>query len=223
MRELRDRTGRMPYRLWYEADEIDSIMQDEFEGAGSPVLGGLAVDVDAFIENHIGIVPDFVELEQGVQGATEFFTDGRVRMKIAADLAARAQHEKAAERLLRTTLAHEAAHVLLHRILFLRESESLFGGASSRQELCRDVRDVGIAYTGEWWEWQANRGMGALLLPRAGVVEEVRRLREEFGALQFDRVVDDVARAFAVSKVAARYRLEQLGAADKPGQKVITF
>jgi hypothetical protein len=56
--------------------------------------------------------------------------------------------------------------VLLHRILFARQSNALFGGESSRQELCRDIRPVGDGYGGEWWEWQANRGMGALLRHR---------------------------------------------------------
>ena len=50
-------------------------------------------------------------------------------------------------------MAHEAAHILLHRQLFLTQSEAMFAGQTSRQELCRDVRFVGRGYTGEWWEW----------------------------------------------------------------------
>jgi hypothetical protein len=34
MREGRDPTGKMPYRLWYEESEIDSIMEDELRKAG---------------------------------------------------------------------------------------------------------------------------------------------------------------------------------------------
>src|SRR5207244_400094 len=62
--------------------------------------------------------------------------------------------------------AHEAAHILLHRVLFLKESRDIFGGLASRSELCRSVGVPRPGYQGEWWEWQANRGMSALLMPR---------------------------------------------------------
>jgi hypothetical protein len=46
MRETRDSSGRMPYRLLYEETEIDSIMEDELRRAGNPRLdGGQAVDM----------------------------------------------------------------------------------------------------------------------------------------------------------------------------------
>jgi len=221
VREQRDPTGRLPYRLWYEETEIDAIMEDEFQKAGAPVLPGtIAVDIDAFIEGHLGVVPDFVELADGVQGATEFYPDGHVRLKISAGLALRADRQPGAERLIRTTLAHEAAHVLLHRTLFRREAESLFGGAASRQELCRDVRFVAPGYTGEWWEWQANRGMAALLLPRSSVIFEVRRRRALGGAELATALLErELARAFAVSRRAVRYRLQHLGMIKDPGQQ----
>ncbi len=93
-------------------------------------------------------------------------------MRISAALAERAASDEAgAEHLIRATLAHEAAHVLLHRIRFLQQSEAPFGREASRQELCRDIRAVGRGYTGESWERQANRGMGALLLPRSEVID----------------------------------------------------
>lgn len=225
MREQRDPTGRLPYRLWYEESEIDAIMEDEFQKAGAPVLPGtIAVDIDAFIEGYLGVVPDFVALPDGVQGATEFYPDGRVRVKMSSDLALRADGSPGAERLLRTTLAHEASHVLLHRALFLRGTEPLFGGAASRQELCRDVGFLAPGYTGEWWEWQANRGMAALLLPRSSVVSEVRRRRGPHGAeVATAQLEHELAGAFAVSRQAMRYRLQQLGMIRDPNQQELRF
>ena len=169
MREARDPSGRMPYRLWYDEAEVDAVMEDELHRARDPrVTARGAVDVDIFVEGHLGITPQFVPLPRGVQGATDFFPDGRAEMRISEELSRRAADaEPGAEHLMRTTLAHEAAHVLLHRVLFLQQSEALFGGEVSRRELCRDIRPVGRGYTGEWWEWQANRGMGALLLPKS--------------------------------------------------------
>jgi hypothetical protein len=205
----------MPYRIYYDEPEIDAIAEDELRKAG---YGGIGqVDIDAFVERHLGIVPEFVPLEDRVQGATDFFPDGKVRMKISASLSEEAAARSGAEHLLRTTIAHEAAHVLLHRPLFLQQSEAMFGGHTSRQELCRDVRDVGH-YSGEWWEWQANRGMGALVLPKAAFVTAVRR----------DRAAGDpvgqagrLAAMFNVSTQAVRYRMEQLSMTRPPGQGVL--
>lgn len=211
MRERRDPTGRMPYRLYYEEAEIESIMSDELRKFG--YTHG-AVDIDAFLENHLGLIPTFVPLPPGVQGATEFWPNGTAEVKISATLSERADAELGAEHLLRTTMAHEASHALLHRILFLQQSEALFGGQRSRQELCRDVRFTN-RYAGEWWEWQANRGMAALLLPKNAVTAVVREIRAgaDQGTLQAE-----LAHVFNVSRQAAGYRLQQLEMVPTPGQ-----
>jgi hypothetical protein len=170
MREYPDRGGRLPYRLWYAETEIEDICRRELELTGWPLLGdGPAIDVDTFVERRLGLAPDFVWLPRDVLGATEFGAKGEVHVQVSAELALRAEREPSAERLLRSTLAHEAAHVLLHRSLFLRESRSLFSGLTTRTELCRSVGIPAAGYTGEWWEWQANRGMAALLLPAASL------------------------------------------------------
>jgi Zn-dependent peptidase ImmA (M78 family) len=140
-------------------------------------------------------------------------------VKISATLSGRAESEPGAEHLLRTTMAHEAAHVLLHRILFLQQSEALFGGRPSRQELCRDVRFTN-RYAGEWWEWQANRGMAALLLPRSAVTAVVGEVRT---APDQGTIDAGLARVFNVSRQAAGYRLQQLQAAATPGQVAWSF
>jgi hypothetical protein len=206
----------MPYRLYYEEAEIEGIMADELHKFG--YTRG-PVDIDAFLEHHLGLVPRFVPLPPGVQGATEFWPDGTAEVKISATLSERADTEPGAEHLLRTTMAHEAAHALLHRILFLQQSEALFGGQPSRQELCRDVRFT-TRYAGEWWEWQANRGMAALLLPKSAVAAVVHRL----GITADERTVHaELAHVFNVSRQAAGYRLQQLQAAAMPGQVAWSF
>lgn len=223
MRELRDPHGRMPYRLWYDDREIDTIMEDELRRSGIARIGEAAVDVDAFIEGYLRITPEYVDLPAGVQGATDFFRDGSVRMRISAELAARAaRQDRGAEHLIRTTLAHEAAHVELHRLLFLQQSEALFGSQPSRRELCRDVRQVSSGYTGEWWEWQANRGMAALLMPRSEIVRIAGPWTA--AALLDGKLVQAVARRFEVSTQAVCFRLDQIkGSSQNPRQAALAY
>jgi hypothetical protein len=66
VRERRDPDGRMPYRLWYDEREIDTIMEDELRRSGTARIGEGAVDVDAFIENYLRITPEYVDLPPGV-------------------------------------------------------------------------------------------------------------------------------------------------------------
>ena len=223
MRERRDPGGRMPYRIYFEDGEIDQIMEAELRRAHLPRIGDSAVDVDAFIETYLQITPEYVTLPRGVQGATDFFRDGTVAMRISAELSERAGlHEPGAENLIRTTLAHEAAHVLLHRSLFLTQSEALFGQQASRQELCRDIDPAGRGYTGEWWEWQANRGMGALLLPRSEIIGIAGPWTA--AALRDGQLVQMIARRFEVSNTAVCYRLEQIkGSTPDPRQQQLAF
>ncbi len=212
MRELIDRCGRMPYRLWYEEAEIEAIMDAELRQAGPPRLrGGPAVDVDLFVERRLGLVPEYVTLPGGIQGATEFAADGRVRVQISAALSLRAEGDPGPERLLRSTLAHEAAHVLLHRTLFLKESRVMFGGRQTRQELCRDIRFTARGYTGEWWEWQANRGMAALLMPRRDVLDALQAWSARHPGKGGRQALQEHLRAaFQVSREAVRHRLRQI-------------
>jgi hypothetical protein len=223
VRERRDPVGRMPYRIYYDAAEIDEIMEAELARARLGRIGQAAVDVDAFVENYLQITPEYVTLPGGVQGATDFSRDGSVAMRISAELSERAGlGEPGAENLIRTTLAHEAAHVLLHRSLFLSQSEALFGQAASRQELCRDIDPSGRGYTGEWWEWQANRGMGALLLPRSEIIAIAGPWTA--AALRDGRLVQNIARRYQVSTTAVCYRLEQIkGSTPDPRQGVLAF
>jgi hypothetical protein len=215
VKEFPDRGGRLPYRLWYEESEIESIVARELALAGQPKLaGGPATDVDAFCELHLGVVPEFTWLPGGVLGATEFTARGEIHLQVSAELSLRADRDAAAEKLMRSTLAHEAAHILLHRVLFLKESHDIFGGLASRSELCRAVGVPRPGYQGEWWEWQANRGMSALLMPRRTLAKWLAKRDEEAPGESVTARRAAAAAAFGVSADAFKRRQAQIAALE---------
>jgi hypothetical protein len=213
VKEIPDRGGRLPYRLWYEETEIEEIIHEELHAAGPPWMNtGTAVDIELFMERHLGLVPDYVWLPRGVMGATEFTPDGKARVQISAELSLRAEKERAAARLLRSTVAHEVAHLLLHRHLFLKETAAMFGGLDRRTELCRSIDFPRSGYQGEWWEWQANRGMSCLLLPADELAAWVTAWQTQHPRSRVVEMRDEAAAAFQVSAESVRRRLSQLSA-----------
>jgi hypothetical protein len=130
---------------------------------------------------------------------------------------------QSAERRINTTLTHEAGHGLLHGRLFAMATPPtrLFGADAARDVvtskiLCRDgQRDS--QYAGKWWEYQANRAIGSLLLPR----KLVQQLAEPFldrGSSLVPKLsgdaraslVRDVAEVFDVNKIVANIRVDEL-------------
>lgn len=82
------------------------------------------------------------------------------------------------------------------------------------------------AYAGEWWEFQANRMMGALLLPKrlvASCLEDLLQLRGMLGELVLpdsarEPAVPRLSDVFDVNPIVARLRIQQLYPAADPRQ-----
>jgi len=134
---------------------------------------------------------------------------------------------KLAERRIRTTLAHEAGHGLLHAHLFAlgKQSRPLFGDftkSNAPKVLCRDIPNSSTGhsagYTNRWWEYQANRAIGAFLLPRALVETAIApnlSAQGKMGLLtlpsgNLDRAIKLLADTFDVNPVVARIRLQEM-------------
>ncbi len=74
------------------------------------------------------------------------------------------------------------------------------------------------AYTGEWWEFQANRAMGALLMPKGLVDVAVQRFLVATGSLglraldrsRLEEAARVLAGVFVVNPAVARIRLSML-------------
>jgi len=171
------------FRLWFDPGEIGDICQDALYTAGCMPEGVAPVEIDLFIEKRFSCPVEYVDLKGGIIGCTQFDDAGTVRRVMASNAHFELENKTVGERWVRATLAHEAGHGLLHGELFSRaSSESEVAGTNydfvNKRVMCRahDQRGNSKNYDGRWWEWQANRAIGGLLMPR-DLVD--RWLREE--------------------------------------------
>ena len=231
MKEYRSLSGER--RLWFEEEEIQWMMEDELREAGlAPTISSPAVDLEALLEIHLGVKLDLhARLQEDVLGVTQFLRGKRPLVSINGNLTSRVETEEVPIRILgrfRATLAHEAAHVILHRRLYdvPLEQGSFFpelqGPANSLVRCLK--QDISFTRRNfDWKEVQANRGMAALLMPRQVFVALVRDFVEadnnddsiwripESGSPASLSLLVYLNHKFEVSQEAARIRLESLG------------
>ena len=223
MKTFRTKSGPFTERPHFEPSEIDRICVDELRKQGLYPSSPEAIRVDRFVEKRFGVVPLYEDLPDGVLGFTKFGDKGVEAIVISAALDAAGG--QVAERRVRTTLAHEAGHGLLHAYLFALAEQPLHlfdaDSQSAHKILCRDVQGEerrSRVYDGRWWEFQANRAMGGLLCPRALVNETLKPFlvsTGSLGAVTLDearregaaRILADI---FDVNPVVAKIRINEL-------------
>jgi len=234
VRRFRDKDGE---QIWFENGEIETAMEAELRKASMMCsVDAPVVELDGFIEGHLGASLDpYAELDARELGYTEFFEKHPPKVSINRTLTGSALDEDETPPGIlgryRATLAHEAAHVILHRRLFdaVAGNMSLFGEEDARQRLSRlqkcFKRNVSFGTVTDRREYQANQGMAALLMPRPVFLEvahrEIRRVmpgRDDVSVGEERNVIEPLSRLFQVSKQAARIRLETLGLVVAAGQ-----
>jgi IrrE N-terminal-like domain len=226
-------------RIWYEESDIELAVSGELRRARQRLtLADPTPDLEAFVENHLKVDLDqYADLPDDVLGLTEFSDGGSPRMKINSTLTEAADENPSAagkRGRWRATIAHEAAHVILHRYLFdsaivpigqgdFRDPIAGHGATVKKVgQLNRMTclhRDIDAANatpnrrSRDWREIQANRGMAALLMPESifsrvalvnGGVKGEPKDPESAEGVQF---IGRMAAVFDVSKQAAKYRL----------------
>ncbi len=238
MKMLRMQSGPFVERPYYEDSDIESIVTDELSRVGLLPAAPEPIRVDRFIEKRYHIVPQYEDVPDGILGFTRFSAKGPEEVVVSRSLSE--EGSRVAERRMNSTLAHEAGHMLLHGHLFALErragTRSLFGDDLDEKKqtiLCRPGT-VGSPnesagthrYDGRWWEFQANKVIGVLLLPRQLVNEALDSLLVPQGSLGI-RGLDDstreegvhvLANAFDVNPAVARIRVEELFPASASGQ-----
>jgi len=225
VRTYHSRSGRFQERPFFKDEDIEAICLSELQNVQLLPSSPAPVRIDRFIEKRFGISHQYEDLTDGVLGLTVFGRNG-----VEAVIVARALDDdgtKVADRRIRSTLAHEAGHGLLHAQLFgfEQQTQRLFGDFSDPTKpkvLCRDVVPSEAkwkrGYDGRWWEFQANCAMGCLLLPKRlldQVLQPFLGVQGSFGS----RVLSEVRRAeaaksvsevFDTNPIVARLRIDRL-------------
>lgn len=218
MRTYRASTGPFLERPYYSDAEIEQICEDALQTSELYPSEPEPVRIERFVEKRFLVTPSYDDLPEGVLGYSCFGAKGMESMHISRALTEAGT--RSAERLVSTTLAHEAGHGLFHAHLFALASGgmSLFGSdpdVTGSRILCRDTgRRAG--YDGRWWELQAGKAIGPLLMPRRLVTTALAPLLSPQGALRVldleasrrDEAVRIVSEVFNVNPAAARVRVD---------------
>lgn len=227
MKTIRAKSGPFSERPHFQPIEIDRICVDELRKAGLYPASPQAIRVDRFVEKRFGIAAEYEDLPAGVLGYTRFSKTGVEAIIISTALDS--EKGKVAERRVRTTMAHEAGHGLLHAYLFAIDYKPLHlfdaDSHTAHQILCRDVQGEdrkGRAYHDRWWEFQANRAMAGLLCPMALVQEAAKPFlipKGSLGAMVLDdarreTAVRSIAEIFDVNPIVGRIRIDELFPAE---------
>lgn len=222
MRWVPDHTGRFRWRPWYDADEIDGLCEGHVRrflrirhGLVSYPLS--TDDLTLLIEQEADDLDLYADLSSvvkdggAVEGVTTFVWGRRPRVQIAQALSLDPRRQAR----LRTTLAHELGHVLLHNVVGDRDDDQLpFVPTDeidpSPSPCCTPATLLGTGRA-DWMEWQAGYASGAVLMPRTAVCAIASPHATRTDGPRTGPLIDHVMGHFLVSEAAARIRLRQLG------------
>ena len=220
MKVFRSKRGPFLEQPFFEDSEIESICLDELKQFGLLPSQPEPVRIERFVEKRFGVTVEPTDLREGILGFTEFGPTGVRGIYVSARL--EEGSSKSSERRVRSTIAHEAGHGLLHSYLFATQKTApLFADNSDPKApkvLCREdgADPARRNYGGEWWEFQANAAMGHLLIPKPLLPIAVAPYLVSAGNLGGKRIdparresaVRAIADAFDVNAIVARIRLE---------------
>ena len=112
-------SSRFGQTLWFSVNEIDRLCVQELRKAGCLPEEPAPIDIERFVEKHYSRI-EYLDLGEGVLGCTEFSKSGSVlRVIISSSLES---GYSPSERRLRSTVAHEAGHCMMHSPLFIDDS-----------------------------------------------------------------------------------------------------
>ena len=173
MRKVATPSGPFPFQLYFEdLGEIDEICLEALKTQSLLPSRPAPIRIERFVEKQFKTALRYEDLGPENLGCTIFNSSGAVEAILVSRFLEE-QNTIPARRRVRSTVAHEAGHGLLHGSLFTEASflNPLDGTVEKNQRriLCRSedtLVDTQRSYGGRWWEFQANQAIGSLLLPR---------------------------------------------------------
>jgi hypothetical protein len=234
MRRYRSANGEE--KLWFEPFEIDDIIEGELKKAGFyPSPEHPFVNIERFLEVYLHAVLDqHANLEKDILGVTTFLIGQQPKVEINHDLTDAIDNGEENISVLgrwRATLAHEGAHIVLHRPLFqISENQGNFfsetNNLSSKEVIIKCFKkNVGFSRGQvDWREYQANKGMAAILMPQGLVKKLANELVPDHDKLVEDysreavSLIESISDLFQVSRQAAEIRLKDVGIIIPRGQ-----
>ena len=225
MRKVPTPSGPYPFQLYFEdLGEIDEICLEALKIQSLLPSRPAPIRIERFVEKQFKTPLIYEDLGPEYLGCTIFNSSGAVEA-ILISRSLEEQNTMPARRRVRSTVAHEAGHGLLHGSLFMESNSAdlLNGtvGKNHRRILCRSediLVDTQRSYAGRWWEFQANQAIGSLQLPRllmnafldqSGITPASVESRVLTSA-ERDLLVKKAAVTFDVNPVVVRIRLDSL-------------
>ena len=234
MKTIHAKSGPLPKRPYYKDYEIEQTCTEELRRMGLLPDVPSPIRIDRFIEKRFGISHQYENLPSGILGFTRFNSNGVEAIIVSDTLDSESEQSKSTERRLRTTLAHEAGHGLLHAQLFAQETKGkdLFDKDHDETPriFCRDTvpnnNPAQKKYDGKWWEFHANKAMAALLMPKILVEKAMIPFLTVGGFLgggiltkeKSEEAAVSLAEIFDVNPVVARFRIADLYPLTGSGQ-----
>jgi hypothetical protein len=213
VRKVPTPSGPFPFQLYFEdLGEIDEICLEALKRQSLLPSEPAPVRIERFVEKEFKTALRYEDLGPDNLGCTIFNSSGAVEA-ILVSRSLEEQNTTPARRRVRSTVAHEAGHGLLHGSLFVDENSPQVG-ENQRRILCRSediLVETNRSYRGRWWEFQANQAIGSLLLP--GPL--LNAFLEESGSRDLapeerESLAKKAAAIFDVNPIVARIRLDAL-------------
>jgi hypothetical protein len=219
VRKVPTPSGPFPFQLYFDLAEIDEICLEALERQLLLPSNPAPIRIERFVEKEFKTALRYEDLGPDNLGCTIFNAAGRV----AAILVSRSLEEQntiPAHRRVRSTVAHEAGHGLLHGSLFRKDNFPDLR-ENQRRILCRSddiLVETQRTYRGRWWEFQANQAIGSLLLPRSLMDTFLDQFGIKLGfsenrilsPVQRESLAKKAAMTFDVNPIVARIRMNSL-------------
>jgi hypothetical protein len=220
MRKVPTPSGPFPFQVYFDdLGEIDEICLEALKSQSLLPSKPAPIRIERFVEKQFRTPLRYEDLGPDNLGCTIFNSSGAVEA-ILVSRSLEEQNTTPARRRVRSTVAHEAGHGLLHGPLFIGDNFPDHG-KNQRRILCRSediLVETQRSYRGRWWEFQANQAIGSLLLPRLLVNAFLDQSGIEVGSsgsrsltpAQRESLAKKAAVTFDVNPIVARIRLDSL-------------